>query len=256
MVSGTPTQFISLDRLAPRLGLTDIHKARDTVRRLAKDGLISENDFRSHSGPKATPATNDPRVKNRARANLKASGDVGGRPAVTYFLSPVGALTLAMHVRTPEAAAWRRAQVMKLAGSSAPTASRHEPEHLAVEVQELRARVERLEAAPVKQIPARAPKLAVGELQAAVIAAFEHLLSPYGIDGLRMSKVFELVQLGDGDGAELRAAVRAANNGQMPANAAALGRFLQRICGMSETVHARTSTGKSRRWVVAAKGVH
>lgn len=154
-----PTQFISLDRLATLLGMTDNHKARETVRRLTRDGIISKDDFRSQMGPKMAADFRQhslPKVAHVTdhfpEGSLPKIGR--GRPALAYFLSPVGALTLAMHVRTPEAAAWRRSQVMKLAGSSTPALPAHEPERLAMEVQDLRARVERLEARPTHGVAA------------------------------------------------------------------------------------------------------
>ena len=112
----TQAQYIALDLLAPKLGLSFEKKTRSTVRKLIAQGIIGEEDFRTRSGPKG----------------------LSGRPSLTYFLSPLGALALAMHVRTPEAAAWRQAQVGGIV-------KRQVDVGLAGVVEELRARVAALE---------------------------------------------------------------------------------------------------------------
>jgi hypothetical protein len=92
-MSGNRSHFVSLDLLIVRLGLTDSKWAKKTVRRLIDDGVIESVDFWVEPSPK----------KGR------------GRPSITYFLSHVGSLALAMHTQTEEAAKWRRAQVDRLA---------------------------------------------------------------------------------------------------------------------------------------------
>lgn len=258
------TQFISLDRLATLLGMTDNHKARETVRRLTRDGIISKDDFRSHLGPKmaadfrqhslqkVSRVTTEPRVKDRLRAGLKASNKTRGRPAVTYFLSPVGALTLAMHVRTPEAAAWRRAQVEKLAGGFVPALPAHEPSPEVIEeVQDLQARVARLEARVSTPLARRAMVDDVAA-QAAFVAAFERLQTAVNGKGLTAAQIVELANLGHVAAVELYDAIRVLNGGTFPATVGSLGKFLQR----HDVLESRWAHGHVRRWVVAGKGVH
>lgn len=85
--------FIDLELLAPKLGLTNLKWARETVRNLINDGIVGPDEFRRETLPK-----------------LGAEG----RPQIAYFLSPLGAMALAMHTRTPKAAAWRHNQRTKL----------------------------------------------------------------------------------------------------------------------------------------------
>jgi len=125
----TQAQYIALDLLAPKLGLTSVKKAVETVRKLARHGIIGPDDFTHQTVPKIE--TGDFEVQAHQKIGR-------GRPALTYFLSPLGALALAMHVRTPEAAAWRQAQVGGIV-------KRQVDVGLAGVVEELRARVAALE---------------------------------------------------------------------------------------------------------------
>ncbi len=89
-----PEHFIDLELLAPKIGLTSMKWARETVRNLITEGVVGADEFRQETLPKSL------------------SGQ--GRPGMTYFLSLSAAVALASHARTPEAAAWRRAQLGKL----------------------------------------------------------------------------------------------------------------------------------------------